>query len=733
MGVANLPRIYFRGTTYWNPSTMNNNDYQPTYDPASATLNWAWLERHGLEDADGFDEYATGETILPLPNDPMLIPAGLQTAQPPAEWNFYGDNSCGFVQPNEPVIEWPAKFKKPPGGTTVTGFTNDQGNLVTTGDTWIGQPVHVGAGPDFAKLVDVDPTAPWSSQIFADSFGLGDADAKVGVGGTTAGRAHSRWVFFARNNPADVIIAGMASAMFQFAIPKAGLKVFDPAPAPGPLAAQLKAALAKSGVRGLMARFVTYHTVYFQGDAFKVNNTTDWAAITTLYKAYADAMKQYASGGLASAPPQPVNRAYSTTVGWIGPWMASDMQSMAVGRIFHSAGPIKSDNGGGVTTPIGPAALEYALDPSNPNLVGRVSIDLGSTIPEFGGGLTKLDFGKLQLAFEAGTGGPIKPFAEIPYAGGYDTPTYDATSGVVDVDSKRFLVPVSVGDIANRLVVQFVSTLNGTQVGLREADFTAETDDRAIYLNEPGVGSTDRTLAVQVRFRGGQPPQGTKLRIAQYGPVTPGFNETDWQLVSDGKKQLQTPFARLISNDPVTDGAYVTVPVSAAADGPPYGTASIAVSALRSGPPVLQFTPIPPGKTQPPPGATIPFFNTAETFFTNVRVLPFHNAMAAAFENWLRTGPSVDLASQRVFDAVFRTFFLMYPAMRFLRDPLQFQAWRGPITALTDPSRFEAAGYMPVTRSLSAGQRRMLELWDAYLDGRIPTPLRGGTPVGRRS
>jgi hypothetical protein len=731
MGLADLPRIYFRGSVYWNPSTMNNNDYQPTYDPASATLDWAWLERHGLQDADGFDAYATGGTILPLPNDPMLVPAGYFSNRPPAEWNFYGDNSCGFVQPNEPVIEWPAKFKKPPGGTTVTGFTNDQGKHVANGDPWIGQAVHLGAGPDFAKLVDVDPVAPWTSQIFADTFGLGSADGGVGVAGSTEGRAHSRWVFFQRNNPADVIIAGMASAMWQVALPKAGISFFERAPASGSLAAQLKAALVRKGVRGLMARFVTYHTIYFQGDAFKANNTTDWPAISKLYQDYAGEFAKFTSGDLAAAPPKPVNRAYSNTVGWIGPWTASDMESMPVGRILHSAAAIKSDNGGGVTTQVGPAAIEYAVDPTKPSIVSRVSIDLGSTIPEFGGGLTKLDFGKLQLAIEPAKGGAAKPFAEIPYTGGYDTAAYDATAGVVDFDS--FSPPITVNDIANRLVVQFVSTLNGTQVGLREADFTAETDDRAIYLNEAGPSPTDRTLPIQVRYRGGQPPAGTKLRIDQYGPVTPGFNESDWQLVSLAKGQLQTPYARMIANDPVSDGAYVTVPVSPAAGGSPFGTASIALSALRSGPPVLQFTPIPPGKSGSPPAKTIPFMNTAEKFFANVRVLPFHNAMADAFENWLRTGPSVDLVSQRVFDSVFRTFFLMYPAMRFLRDPLQFQAWRGPILSLTDPARFKAASYMPVTRSLSAGQRRMLELWNTYMDGTLPTPVRGGPPVGRRA
>ena len=101
-------------------------------------------------------------------------------------------------------------------------------------------------------------------------------------------------------------------------------------------------------------------------------------------------------------------------------------------------------------------------------------------------------------------------------------------------------------------------------------------------------------------------------------------------------------------------------------------------------------------------------------------MLPFRNAAAEDFHEWLKTGPTADLVTQRVFDEVFRTYFLMFPVMRFIRDPLVFQAWRGRILELTDPRLFETAGFMPVTRELSAGRRRMLMLWDSYLNGEIP-------------
>jgi hypothetical protein len=732
MGLADLPRAYFRGFTYWNPSTMNNNDYQPTYDPATATLTWPWLERHGVVGQQEFDRFATQPGVLPLGND--VINAATPTA-PPALWNFYGDNSCGFVQPDEPVIEWPVKFDKPPGETKVIAYTNTAGDRIDGGDRWIGLPVALNAGMDPAKLVDVDPVCPWSSQIFLDSFRLGKGTEAPGFTGLTAGRAHARWVFLQRNMSKDVIIAGIGSAMWQIALPADDLTFGGPDPVPGSLAAELREALRQPHVRGLMVRFVTYHTVYFQGDAFPVGQQQpDWSIITGLYAEYASELARYERGELTSPPPRPVNRAYSNVVGWIAPWTTRDMRSAPTGRILHAGDPVRPVGNGtaqsigpagledqAAAQSIGPAALEYQADPANPDLISRVSIDLGTTIPERNGALDKIDFGTMQLALVPPGGAP-RPFAEVPYAGGYDKTAYEAGSGVVDIPADRFLAPVSAADMAHHIVVRFVDPANGTtQVGLEEADYTAETDDRGVYVNEPGVpwSLADRTLNVEVRFRGGNPPDGTRLQIAQYSPDEPGFNESGWDLVSDRAPRAQTPYVTLHADGSVIHGSHVTVPVPG-----PDSTVTFRVSGLRPGPPILRFAPVAPGDPDPTPPQAVMIFAIVQEFFGNVRVLPFHNVMAVAYENWLRSGPSVDVATQRIFDSVFRTFFLMYPAMRFLSDPLQFQVWRGRICAATDPAQFDTAAYMPVTRALSAGQRRMLELWNTYVDGKVPSAPR---------
>jgi hypothetical protein len=713
---------------------MNNNDYQPTYDPAFATLNWPWLERHGLNDIDDFDRYVTSPGVVPTANDPVNV---VTPAVPPAAWNFYGDNSCGFVQQNEPVIEWPAKFSKPRGDMTVTGYSNDVGKRITGGDPWIGLPVVVNAGVDPAKLVDVDPVCPWSSQIFVDSFGLGSPAGAAGFTAESAGRAHARWVWLERNlnQSKDVIIAGVGSAMWQLGLPTDGLAFRDPAPAPGSLAAQLQTALARPEVQGLMVRFVTYHTMYFQGSAFTVRDKPDWKAIVQLYAEYAAALAKYERGDLDARPPRPVNRAYSNTVGWIAPWTTTEMRTAPGGRVLHSERPVKPLSTPPTPVPIGPAVLEYTVDAADPTRVGSVAIDLGSTIPELGSALDKVDFGTMQLALDAGDGTSPKPFADIQHRGGYDKAAYERTAGVVEIPASRFLTPVTVAELDQRLAVLFVDPASGSsQVGLRETEYIAETDDRGVYVNEPGEpwSPPDPEISVEVRYRGGKPPTGTQLRIAQYSPNPPGFGEGGWQLVSATADKSQTPFVTMEAGGTVVDGAYVTVVVPQTADELPYSTVTIRLTAIRPGPPVLQFSPLPPADPETPPPGAVAFPAVAQQSFANVRALPFHNAMATAFENWLRGGPSVDLVTQRVFDSVFRTFFLMYPAMRFLRDPLQFQAWRSRVCRATDPAAFETAAYMPVTRSLSAGQRRMLELWKTYVDGDLPTPVTGA-PFVRRS
>ena len=444
MGLIHLPRIYFNGYTYWNPSTFNNNDYQPTYDAANARLNWTWLERHGVDTGASIDSYAVQPGIVPTANDVEL--AQEKSNYPPAEWNYYGDNTCGFVGSDAPVIEWPEKFSRPLVNTIVTGFVDASGTYHGAGDPWIGLQPQMNAATVGAKLVDVDPVCVWSSQIFADAFSLGSAVGGSGFAGATAGRAHSRWMHFGRNLNVngDVFIAGIFSAVFQFGLPTASLNFLDAQPAPGSAAEQLRAALNCPRIQGVMVRFTTYLTLYFQGPAFeKVEPPESFGVIVELYTEYAKARERYRTGLQAAPPPVPVNRAYSRTVGWIAPWADGELHSMPGGRLLLNAAPLPPPKSGMKPVLLGPAAVEYAVDPAS-DAVTRLALDLGSTIPELDATATKDDLGTLYLGLVplAGAGAPVT-IAAIPYVGGYDKAAYEQTAGVVEIPASRFLTPVT--------------------------------------------------------------------------------------------------------------------------------------------------------------------------------------------------------------------------------------------------------------------------------------------------
>lgn len=119
----------------------------------------------------------------------------------------------------------------------------------------------------------------------------------------------------------------------------------------------------------------------FNGEAFAGLPVGDvnsrMIVMARLYQQYEDQLAAYARGDRKDKPKVPMNRAYSTTVGWLGPWMVQP----------PSLGP----------TALGPTAVEYAADPQNTANVGRITLDLGTTIPEIDNSETKVNIGTLEL------------------------------------------------------------------------------------------------------------------------------------------------------------------------------------------------------------------------------------------------------------------------------------------------------------------------------------------------
>jgi hypothetical protein len=747
MSVLAWPRIYFAGYSYWNPSTFNNNDYDPpidTYDPANAQLNWAYLHSQGVDSAEAFKKWS----IQARTGDPT----DFKNKVPPAEWNYYGGNGCGFVTQDRPLIADPQIFYKPDGITCTTGYTSAAGAYVDSGDPWLQLPLQFNRDqPWEAKLVDIDPTAFWSSQIFADSFTLGTPEA--GFSAPVKYRLHSRWQYLNHNYNADakLMIAGPLSAVFQTCFHTEDIQFHGTG---SQLYAELREALQAPDAAGLMMRYVAYDTIYFEGTKFENKNSDQYpqmVAMAEVYQSYAEQLQAYKDGKTTTKPARPVNCAYSHVVGWIGAWKHGEWASAPGGRLLlpliqpgqpRGLPPPQQVQAQGLpcnyysgdspaaSVSLGPAAVEVQ---TNGRQVERLVVDLGTTIPEHDSTGKKAVFGqvRLELDLPAAQGGRVvlATLADDSDGDAYAA-AYLKTAGVVDVPGQQLPPTLTADQIDNHPLILTVESYTPAdaactawtserRVALTENPLIAQTDQRGVYVNQPrALWQHDEprvTFSVRVQQFGRAPGAGIGLTLAQYGAVNA---EGVWRRVTRKRPGI-APYVELVLGDTAGDRRPIgsTTQLDASA-----GELTFCVRALRPGQPILVFYPLAPSTRAFRPPRQIPFPSIVATGFTVVRALPFHNQLAVAFDDWLRTAPAVDMVNQSVFDVVFRTYALMYPVMDFIADPLKFQEWRGLIYIRTDPTLFESAAYMPVTRALSAGQRRIIERYHEYLQMLPPGP-----------
>ncbi len=739
MGILNLPRIYFGGHFHWNPSTFNNNDYINTYNPFHVELNRSWLENQGVHTKEQFRKWAIQAQNV-----------GNKTISPPAEWNFHGGMQAAFLSETSPTIE-NSDFSRPDGGTLTHGFTKLDGSYIDGNDPWLAQQVQFNAQTVPGKLVDVDPTCFWSSQYFADTFQLGNAAAGEGFSAPVGIPSHSRWINLSRNynTTGEIIIAGGISCVWQTAFSKEDINWFNANPAAGSFQAELQSQLEDATVKGLMVRWVTYDTVYFQGSVFEGipagNTNLRMERVARIFQQYADEMAAYQAGKTNKKPDTPINRAYSKAIGWIGLWNSDELATMPVGRtllagttaVAASGLPASyyqgfSEGSSKSQVFIAPTEVEVAYDGDE---VTRITLDMGSTMPEVQIDGEKADFGQLQLMYGTSATELGTALANLPN----DRAEYLRTSGVVDLYPSDFLCNIQRSDIEFTQLGLSVEAYTppskdgpgGTArtTALVEAPLIANTDHRGVYVNQPDPqwdeNAADPTFTVQVRYYGQLPQTDGEFKIGfgQYAPSPLMVSSGNWNIVKENSKVLQDPFVKVYQ--PIENARDRVIGHSTVLDVPAGGELTLAAIALRPGFGNFAFYPLTSEAADSWKGApaqvVAPFISQA--FYTVIRALPFKNLAAVDFENWLKSRPDtqhlpdVSLVNQRVFDEVFGLFYRLYPVMDFISNPTKWQEWRGRIMAVTDPALFDSATYMPVTRNLSAGNRRILELWDTYLDG----------------
>src|SRR6266853_1336868 len=158
MSILNLPRFVFNGFTDWNPDTVNNSASIYNEDTAEP------VPQPGIP----FDKFVAWL----LESNGAHNPANLQ---PHGSWNVFGDHGVTFMDPNGAAPNAKIVTLMPAPSTTVV-------------DPLLGKPVWIEGllyfdrpQPHPARMVDLEPYGPYSTQIYYENIHVGDA--QVGLQG----------------------------------------------------------------------------------------------------------------------------------------------------------------------------------------------------------------------------------------------------------------------------------------------------------------------------------------------------------------------------------------------------------------------------------------------------------------------------------------------------------------------------------------------------------------------
>lgn len=446
MSILEFPRIYFRGEIAWDPVTTNN--YSKNRAPAA------------------YDE-DTCDSILdrnPVTSRQVrdFRQAAIDEVLSKGNWNPDGTYRCPFYD------------------TFITGV--DLGDGLDTTDSFATAPVGF-----TGMLVDCEPYGALSSQLFFDDMSFG-IQGGCRIHGRRIERISDRFINFSAN-PSNNMIAGVASVMWQTCFAKADGLQIDPHDSRA--LQRLRAHMADDDVLGVMVRFVTYRTVYYNDPTLSNGSAAANAAATAL-QAELDA------GGF-----QP-NPARSLLVGTVGLWRRGDMLTEASDRALiatmATVPGYPSPNDGG---PVVATAFARATGKG-------LALDFSNTIPCANRATDKVDLGTLTLT--AADPPPAVAIAEIAKIdlGQYDRAAFEATSGIIDI-------PLDSGTVAQ---------LERMNLGIVGGDGTAyleESPVRALPL-QPNLyidqGDTAQ-VTVQVYVRGKPGGAGVKVTMSDMAARQP--------------------------------------------------------------------------------------------------------------------------------------------------------------------------------------------------------------------
>ena len=671
MSILSLPRLYFTGEIFWNPDTANNSS--DNYNESSNQV------KTPLPEGVTYDQYKRYMMTY-------------QNGQLPSSWNYFGDHACNFVDYDDTLA------KK----TKIVGGTLPDGRDVMTGDPIIGKGVQI-LGNSFnaqttlppCRLVDVDPYSSWSSQIFFNSLAIGDDE--TGITGPRHQRMYSYWI--GSRSFAPLQIAGTFSVVWQTAIPFDKLTIKNQENSA--LLAALVAGMQQPNAQGLMIRFSTYRTLYFQ-NTLRNNHP---------YRPYnnQELSELYLQGKYVANP------AYSLLTGSIGIWNQGEPATAPAGRYLVASGSIKPQNND-QSISLKPAIAQL-------NAKGKtLSLDFLDTFPEIDQAAHKADFGRFKVQVI----NPDQTVTDIAtlYYKDYNKQAYENRAGIIDIDLKDESLIEKIEN--GRLALSVGQGLQWVRA-LEEQPYTAISDRRGVYLEEDET----KSCLIQVQYKGKSAPVGTKLLLAQYdnnlrlipadGAVkstSPGLTSRDSKVDSilfraEKKPNSAIPKRQSATVEEEITSGLVNISTGEIVEVGADGTVTLDLKSVSPGCCNIGLFSFGSGETAPNPPETL---NTEYSNYITIRAMPF--------DNDLDDKPNEELTWDFMYDHIFRVYNLIYPVMSEVIPmddrTLMEGAWMQIKAVLGEDiqengeiknSMWESTMYMSVTRDLSLGKRKLLQRW----------------------
>ncbi|WP_165226685.1 hypothetical protein [Aquisphaera insulae] len=360
-------------------------------------------------------------------------------------------------------------------------------------------------------------------------------------------------------------------------------------------------------------------------------------------------------------------------VGTIGVWNEDELATAPDGRLLLP--PIKYT---------GPATAR--VQPDRP----VVSLNLACTFFEDGYEYPpkKADYGPVWLGYiPEGGGDPIRISEPIDYR----YPAYKATAGILDVTYDPRVVTREQLDRGSLVLLSLIGAPGDQPVPLLvevPEGLVVDTDDRGLYLD---VDDRDH-VHILVRQRGGPPDHDVPIWIWEYQNY----------LVPAGPLERAGGIPKLVDQgsglDPrVSFPAVVNFPKGRTDPLP------VPIKALRPGAVALALTldgrPLPAGYP----------WDTAA--YAGARVMPD--------DDFSKVPPHRRTSWKFMYKHVWRYYRIVFPAMSRIipmDSRKDMEAAAREIVARTDPKAWHSTHYMPPSRDLSRGKRKLIMEWADHVD-----------------